>query len=147
MERLASPRDTTREGIRSPASPSDATRVGARSSVIESIRGCGLKGVQIDKEELRKRLILPKYLRIAIRNSIRFQDTDKGLEKDPLSTADAEPREPPESPLVVFINSRSGGRHGPELKLRLQELIAEEQVGILAMNSRARALMHFLQFH
>jgi hypothetical protein len=30
--------------------------------------------------------------------------------------------------MVVFVNSKSGGRHGPELKLRLHELISEEQV-------------------
>jgi hypothetical protein len=30
----------------------------------------------------------------------------------------------------VFVNSRSGGRHGPELKVRLHELITEEQVGV-----------------
>ncbi|KAK4754889.1 hypothetical protein SAY87_008646 [Trapa incisa] len=75
---------------------------------------------------------MPKHLRIAMRNSIRFQDPNSGLEKDQLSsgesTADAAPPEAPESPMVVFINSRSGGRHGPELKLRLQQLIAEEQV-------------------
>ncbi|KAK4746583.1 hypothetical protein SAY87_025620 [Trapa incisa] len=129
MEPPASPRDAMRGGIQSTAIPSDATRVEARSSVVESIRGCGLTGLQIDKEELRQRLIMPKYLRVAMRNSIRFQDSDRGLEKDPLSVAeDAETPQTPESPLVVFINSRSGGRHGSELKLRLQQLIADEQV-------------------
>jgi hypothetical protein len=32
------------------------------------------------------------------------------------------------APVVVFVNSKSGGRHGPELKVRLHELISEEQV-------------------
>ena len=36
---------------------------------------------------------------------------------------------PAVAPVVVFVNSRSGGRHGPELKVRLHELITEEQVG------------------
>lgn len=143
--------DATRPGMRLPASPNDATRVGVRSTVMESIRGCGcgLGGAQIDKEELRKRLVMPKYLRIAMRNSIRFQDPNSGLEKDQLSTAesseDAEPPQTPESPMVVFINSKSGGRHGPELKLRLQQLIAEEQVRILAMNRQCKCCHVFLQ--
>ncbi|KAE8796899.1 diacylglycerol kinase 3-like [Hordeum vulgare] len=32
------------------------------------------------------------------------------------------------TPMVVFVNSKSGGRHGPELKVRLHELISKEQV-------------------
>lgn len=38
--------------------------------------------------------------------------------------------EPPEAPVVVFINSKSGGRYGPELKERLQQLMGEEQVSL-----------------
>lgn len=41
-----------------------------------------------------------------------------------------EPTEPPECPMVVFINPKSGGRHGPELKARLQDLMSEEQVAV-----------------
>lgn len=94
---------------------------------MDSIRGCGLTGMRIDKEELRQRLIMPKYLRIAIRNSIRFKDPNSVDENQP---ADDNP-EHPEAPMVVFINSRSGGRHGPELKVRLHQLIAEEQVRMM----------------
>ncbi|KAI6682528.1 hypothetical protein NL676_036409 [Syzygium grande] len=109
----------------SPASPEEGVRVAAaRSSVIDSFRSCGLTGVHIDKEELRRRLIMPKYLRIAIRNSIRFKDPNSVDENQPAD----ENAEHPEAPMVVFINSRSGGRHGPELKQRLHQLIAEEQV-------------------
>ncbi|KAI4994236.1 hypothetical protein ZWY2020_029284 [Hordeum vulgare] len=32
------------------------------------------------------------------------------------------------TPMVVFVHSKSGGRHGPELKVRLHELISKEQV-------------------
>ncbi|XP_044981630.1 uncharacterized protein LOC123448719 isoform X1 [Hordeum vulgare subsp. vulgare] len=32
------------------------------------------------------------------------------------------------TPMVVFVNSKSGGRHGPGLKVRLHELISKEQV-------------------
>ncbi|KAJ8751241.1 hypothetical protein K2173_016422 [Erythroxylum novogranatense] len=31
-------------------------------------------------------------------------------------------------PMVVFINSKSGGHHGPKLKERLKQLMGEEQV-------------------
>ncbi|KAK3435507.1 hypothetical protein EUGRSUZ_C00196 [Eucalyptus grandis] len=108
-----------------PASPGSGVRVAARSSMIDSFRSCGLRGMRIDKEELRRRLVMPKYIRIAIRNSIRFKDPNSVDESQPAADENAEP---PEAPMVVFINSRSGGRHGPELKVRLRQLIAEEQV-------------------
>ncbi|KAL4654540.1 hypothetical protein ACB092_01G386800 [Castanea dentata] len=112
----------------SPASGSGetATRVVTRGSVIDSIRGCGLSGMRIDKEELRRRLVMPQYLRFAMRDAIRLQDPTAGEarfhERTDLNVG------PPEAPMVVFINARSGGRHGPELKERLLQLIAEEQV-------------------
>ncbi|CAI0374347.1 unnamed protein product [Linum tenue] len=37
-----------------------------RSSVINLLRGCGLSGVRIDKEVLRKKLVMPEYLRQAV---------------------------------------------------------------------------------
>ncbi|KAI7991610.1 Diacylglycerol kinase 7 [Camellia lanceoleosa] len=39
-----------------------------------------------------------------------------------------EAAQPPYLALVVLINSLSGGRHGPKLKARVQELMGEEQV-------------------
>ncbi|XP_057967513.1 diacylglycerol kinase 4 [Malania oleifera] len=110
----------------SPASTGgDSTRIAARSSVIDSIRGCGLAGIRIDKEELRRKIIMPQYLRNAIRHSIQFKDVSADRhEPDGYGAAAAVP----ESPMVVFINPRSGGRHGPVLMERLQELISQEQV-------------------
>ncbi|KAL5842294.1 hypothetical protein ACOSQ3_012897 [Xanthoceras sorbifolium] len=35
--------------------------------------------------------------------------------------------DPPDAPLVVFVNSSSGGRYGPELKQRLQQVMGPEQ--------------------
>ena len=119
---------------------SPSTRIAARSSMIESIRGCGLSGMRIDKEELKRKLLMPRYLRFAMRDSIRFKDPSAGetrLHERGNGDAEASPsaaygeevvNEPPESPMVVFINSRSGGRHGPMLKERLQQLMGEEQV-------------------
>lgn len=94
-----------------------------RSSLIDSIKRCSLSGISIPKEELRKKITMPEYLRIAIRESIAAKDIDSGKR---FSDSDAPP--PPDSPVVVFINSKSGGRNGPELITRLQELMGQEQV-------------------
>ncbi|URE44137.1 Diacylglycerol kinase [Musa troglodytarum] len=126
------------EGVKSEMSNSRAGAgeggtVAARSSVWESIRGCGISGMRIDKEELRRRILMPAYLRSAMASAIRAQDANAGAEaamKDGAKGRGGGPEvdEMPEAPMVVFVNSRSGGRHGPQLKLRLQELISEEQV-------------------
>ncbi|KAJ8422769.1 hypothetical protein Cgig2_003762 [Carnegiea gigantea] len=109
-------------------SAADPTRVAARSSLIDSLKGCGLSGIRVDKEELRRRISMPQYLRVAIRRAINAKDVDAGVNSADLLASDGV--DPPESPLVVFINSRSGGRHGPELKERLQQLMGEEQVSL-----------------
>lgn len=95
-------------------------QIAIRSSFVESIRGCGARN--IDKEELRQNLTMPQYLRFAMRDSIRFQD--------PTATAQTRSADDvaPSTPMVVFINPRSGGRNGPVLKERLQHLMSEEQV-------------------
>lgn len=108
------------------ASPDSTTRIAARTSIIESIRGFTLKGIRIDKEELKHKMIMPEYLRFAMRDAIKSKGAESGL--DYANAANGNSNEAPEGPLVVFINSRSGGRHGPELKVRLQELMSEEQV-------------------
>ncbi|KAK8649776.1 hypothetical protein V6N13_139436 [Hibiscus sabdariffa] len=109
-----------------PAGNSSTTRIVARSSMMDWIRACGLAGVRIDKEELRGRLLMPQHLRLAMLDSIRKQDVDGGDHHFRSRSSDGVPI--PESPMVVFINSRSGGRNGPVLKERLQQLISEEQV-------------------
>lgn len=95
--------------------------------MIDSLRGCGLSGIRIDKEDLRRRILIPKYLRLAMRRAINSKDISSGVDSADLVAAE-EVHLPPESPMVVFINSRSGGRHGPDLMLRLQQLMGEEQV-------------------
>lgn len=124
--------------MEAPSSTGDSTRITARSSMIDSFRGCGLSGMRIDKEELKRRLLMPQYLRYAMRDSIRLKDPAAGESRllgrgNSVSAAapaaeDVEEERAPESPMVVFINSRSGGRHGPTLKERLQQLMSEEQV-------------------
>ncbi|GFQ01260.1 diacylglycerol kinase 4 [Phtheirospermum japonicum] len=113
--------------------PGGATSSSAsgRSSVIDSLRGFTLAGVRIDKEELRKKITFPAYLRIAMREAIQAKNISaSGATRfyEVAHAEGAESAEPAEWPMVVFVNSKSGGRHGPELKARLQELMAEEQV-------------------
>ncbi|XP_020993693.2 diacylglycerol kinase 4 [Arachis duranensis] len=115
------------------ASPSSSTtgdtyiKTPLRSStLINSLRGCGLSNVRIDTKNLRQNLTMPQYLRCAMRDSIRLQD----LITEETRTIDSVDNEitAERTPLVVFINPRSGGRHGPVLKERLQHLMSEEQV-------------------
>ncbi|KAK6944266.1 Diacylglycerol kinase, catalytic domain [Dillenia turbinata] len=101
------------------------TRIVARSSMMDSFRSCGLYGLRIDKEELKRKISMPQYLRVAIREAIRARDLSYAGYGDVNGGGGVQP---PEAPMVVFVNSKSGGRHGPELKHRLQELMSEEQV-------------------
>lgn len=110
-------------------SPSSTTRIAARSSVIDSFRSCALSGMRIDKEELRRRLSIPEYLRHAMHNAVKQKNVDEAV-TEALVIVDRHDVVEPELPVVVFVNSRSGGRHGPELKERLQQLMAEEQVSL-----------------
>lgn len=81
--------------------------------------------MRIPKDELKEKITMPTYIRLGILQAIEYKDIDAG--KSNFESA-LRSEEPPESPLIVFINSRSGGRHGPELKERLQNLMSEEQV-------------------
>ncbi|XP_047308593.1 diacylglycerol kinase 7-like [Impatiens glandulifera] len=108
---------------------SDIVRTTARSSVIDSIMSCTLAALRINKEDLKRRITIPTYLRYAINEAIDLKDISAGDRHDPYSYATScDPQNPCECPLVVFINSKSGGRHGPELIERLQELMGEEQI-------------------
>ncbi|KAJ7955735.1 diacylglycerol kinase [Quillaja saponaria] len=114
------------ERMDSPSSTGDTTRIASRSSVIDSFRGCGLTGLRIDKEELKRKILMPQYLRFAMRDSIRLKDPTAGENR--FHDKSGETAVAPEAPMVIFINPRSGGRHGPMLKERLQLLMSEEQV-------------------
>lgn len=101
----------------------------SKSSVIDSIKGCKLSGMKIPKDELRKKITMPEYLRFAIRDAIAAKDVDAGKQHyDGNDGGDMSPLVVPDSPLVVFVNSKSGGRHGSELKSRLQDFMGDEQV-------------------
>lgn len=116
--------------MESPGTPSRSSGSG-RSSVIDSIRGCTIAGVRIPKEDLKKKITVPEYLRLAMMEAIRAKNVGATAVVQLYEAAHAhgaQRPELPECPLVVFINPKSGGRHGPELKARLQELMSEEQV-------------------
>ncbi|RRT46560.1 hypothetical protein B296_00044922 [Ensete ventricosum] len=100
--------------------------VAARSSLWESIRRCGIYGMGIDEEELRRKILIPAYIRTAMSLAIRNRDAGSSTETAVRPGEEAD--EVPEAPIVVFVNSRSGGRHGPQLMARLQQLISVEQV-------------------
>ncbi|CAN1222966.1 Diacylglycerol kinase 3 [Linum grandiflorum] len=111
------------------ATTSSTTRiVASRSSMMESLRGCGLSGVRIDKDVLRKKLVMPEYLRRAMVDAIRSKDAAEVCDRFHDSRQLNVPEDAPQCPMVIFVNSKSGGRHGPELKERLQQLMSEEQV-------------------
>ncbi|XP_052199523.1 diacylglycerol kinase 4-like isoform X2 [Diospyros lotus] len=107
---------------------SETSRTSGRSSVIESIKGRAMAGFRIPKEELRRKITMPQYLRLAMRDAIQSKDLDAGDRHYASIASGGEAVPPPDCPLVVFINSRSGGRHGPELKARLEDLMGPEQV-------------------
>ncbi|KAH0867145.1 hypothetical protein HID58_074167, partial [Brassica napus] len=107
--------------------------VAARSSTVDStaaMRGCGLANltwVGVDKEELRQRLLMPEYLRLAMRDCIKRKDAT-AIPDHLLLPGGGVADMAPLAPMVVFINPKSGGRHGPVLKERLQQLMSDEQV-------------------
>ncbi|KAJ6840378.1 diacylglycerol kinase 3-like [Iris pallida] len=116
------------EGSPTPAS----SRSVARSSWLDSLKGCGLAtgGMRIDKEQLKRRISMPEYLRTAMAEAIRTK-SPVAVAKEALKRSgvdEGDEQDVPFAPLVVFVNSKSGGRHGEVLKLRLQELMGPEQV-------------------
>jgi diacylglycerol kinase (ATP) len=111
------------------AAAAGGTVVASRVSIWESLKGCGIFHKEIAKEELRHKVVMPKYLRVAMRTASMTKDVTAAVAAASSAVVgDEEPMVAPEAPLVVFVNSKSGGRHGPELKERLHELISIEQV-------------------
>ncbi|KAM3190294.1 hypothetical protein ACQJBY_068465 [Aegilops geniculata] len=138
----ASPSPAEREALRLPRSPPAAAPPPLVGALIESLsfRSCGFgcaASSAFEKEDLRLRVALPQRLRDALHAALKARDPSAGafaLEEAPgVGTAAnpwfaLAPEDAPENPLVAFVNPRSGGRLGPVLKSRLQELIGEDQV-------------------
>ncbi|KAE8668592.1 Diacylglycerol kinase 7 [Hibiscus syriacus] len=115
-----------------PAGDSSTSRTGTRIISRETATmGCGFSNFTTFRAEKQDfaRLAMPQYLRLAILDSIRKQDVDGGDQHFQMPRSDDDPS--CETPIVVFINPKSGGRHGPVLKERLQNLISEEQAILL----------------
>lgn len=105
------------------------SRASARSYMLDSIRGLGgLSGMWIDSDDLRRRILIPTYLRRAMYQAILSKNVFMVVDSIGEGMA---AEDPPEAPIVVFVNSRSGGRHGPMLKERLLQLMVDEQVIII----------------
>ena len=108
-----------------------STAPSARVSIWESVRACGVWGKEVEKAELRRQVVMPLHLRRAVAAAVAAKDEAAGVAAAAAEEQGEGEKEegPTVAPVVVFVNSRSGGRHGPELKVRLHELITEEQVG------------------
>ncbi|KQK01069.1 diacylglycerol kinase 3 isoform X1 [Brachypodium distachyon] len=111
-----------------------STAQSARASIWESVRACGVLGKEVDKVELRRQVVMPLYARRAVAAAVAAKDEAAGVAaaaaaKGDEVEGDGQGEEVAVvTPMVVFVNSNSGGRHGPELKVRLHELISKEQV-------------------
>ncbi|KAJ0962226.1 hypothetical protein J5N97_030054 [Dioscorea zingiberensis] len=99
------------------------TEVAPEPSLLSLLRNSGAK---ISKEELRRLLAIPKRIMMAMREAGRMKDAVAAAMA--AAAAEMEVEEVPEAPVIVFVNAKSGGRHGPMLKDRLQQLIGEDQV-------------------
>jgi diacylglycerol kinase (ATP) len=82
-----------------------------------------LVGLRIDKDEVRKRLIIPEYLKISmvevVRNDEVVFDEDEHCWDDTNTAL--------KSTIIVFVNSKSIGHRGPTLKAQLQKLLAKSR--------------------
>ncbi|KQK01072.1 diacylglycerol kinase 3 [Brachypodium distachyon] len=129
MERAEAEVEVAADGGHTPHS-APSTAPSARVSIWESVRACGVWGKEVDKAELQRQVVMPLYARRAVAAAVAAKDEAAGVAA--AAAAKGEEVEGDEvavvTPIVVFVNSKSGGRHGPELKVRLHELISKEQV-------------------
>ncbi|KQK01071.1 hypothetical protein BRADI_3g53702v3 [Brachypodium distachyon] len=128
MERAEAEVEVAADGGHTPHS-APSTAPSARVSIWESVRACGVWGKEVDKAELQRQVVMPLYARRAVAAAVAAKDEAAGVAA--AAAAKGEEVEGDEvavvTPIVVFVNSKSGGRHGPELKVRLHELISKEQ--------------------
>ncbi|XP_042421349.1 diacylglycerol kinase 4-like [Zingiber officinale] len=140
---VSTPSMTDCETDSSSSTPSRNSAPPSRSSSIKdySLGGCGLG--KVGKDNLRRRVMIPDRLAVAIVEAVRSRNIAAGLVAEAAAREVGwEDEDPPESPLVVFINSRSGGRLGSVLKGRLENLIGADQVFDLSVTKPS----DFVQF-
>ncbi|VFQ87940.1 unnamed protein product [Cuscuta campestris] len=88
----------------SPRTAESGSRSSGRASVIDSIRGCTLAGARIPKEELRRRITMPEYLRLAMRVAIQAKDVDSAKQHfDAAHAEGAQQPDPPEGLIEIKI--------------------------------------------
>ncbi|XP_042431127.1 diacylglycerol kinase 4-like [Zingiber officinale] len=140
---VTTPSMTDCETDSSSSTPSRNSAPPSRSSSIKdySLGGCGLG--KVDKDNLRRRVMIPDRLAVSIVEAVRSRNIAAGLVAEAAAREVGwEDEDPPESPLVLFINSRSGGRLGSVLKGRLENLIGADQVFDLSVTKPS----DFVQF-
>ncbi|CAA2995523.1 diacylglycerol kinase 7-like [Olea europaea subsp. europaea] len=49
-----------------------------RSPIINSLRSCTFSGIMIHKEDLKKKIMMPEYLRLAMKEAIQTKDVEAG---------------------------------------------------------------------
>lgn len=86
-------------------------------------------------DELRAMVVIPDYLSRDMANAVATEGT-----ATPEGPREGEKTEAPSSPILVFINSRSGGRLGPELMVHFEDLISHNQVRCSRMLSLSTPL-------
>ncbi|KAH7657753.1 Diacylglycerol kinase (ATP) protein [Dioscorea alata] len=116
------------EGCHSPESDRKMAASSSTSepSIWSSFRNSWLR---IGKQELRRMVEIPSRIATAMTVAAMTKDADGPAY---VVEPEKEERNLSEAPVVVvvFVNSRNGGRHGLMLKDRLQMLIGKDQVYI-----------------
>ncbi|PKA65444.1 Diacylglycerol kinase 7 [Apostasia shenzhenica] len=124
------------------------TRVAARSSIFDAVKGIGgaAAGARVDKEELRRTISIPAEMAAMMREAIKLREPGAVARKYVEAAGGRRDSPLPEAPLVVFVNSRSGGRHGPALMSRMEELMGENQVFDLSIVKPSDFVHYALRF-
>lgn len=78
---------------------------------------------KISNHDCRKIVAIPEYIAEAMANAVSSKDANMNVvpPQDPILCT-------PQCPILIFINSRSGGQLGPDILIHLSELISPLQV-------------------
>ncbi|CAK9214307.1 unnamed protein product [Sphagnum troendelagicum] len=122
-----------------PPEPKPSTSTAA----VASERLPELKSSWMSDSELRTIVKIPNYLAEAMADAVSSKGT-LDLAMLPTSSLAVADHATPSCPVLVFINSRSGGLLGPNLFIHLSELISPLQVYDLARTAPGDVLVHGL---
>ncbi|KAG0558393.1 hypothetical protein KC19_10G024800 [Ceratodon purpureus] len=115
--------------------PTQTSKSGPFLGTIKSMSTKKWRGPSDD--ELRTMVVIPDYLSRDMANAVATEGaaTPEGPSADEKAMA-------PITPILVFINSRSGGRLGPELMSHFEDLISSNQVYDLSKHSPSAVLRY-----